>query len=156
MKHAGDGIMASFDKPANAVHAAADVQRRFAAFNADASETLSVQIGVHAGEPVEHGNDLFGATIHLAARLRSRRETIEIGVSISCASSARDDPTSFVALGERRLKRFLGKSRCSDLTAAGQLGRKPRRSYCLLRQNEPRRFAIYLKCNSALAIECRL
>ena len=62
VKHTGDGIMASFDKVANAVCAAADIQRRFAAYNADATESLSVRIGIHAGEPVEDHNDLFGAT----------------------------------------------------------------------------------------------
>ena len=39
VKHTGDGIMASFDKVQNSVRAAADIQRRFAAYNADASET---------------------------------------------------------------------------------------------------------------------
>ena len=45
IKHTGDGIMASFHNVANAVRAAADIQRRFAAYNIDASETLSVRIG---------------------------------------------------------------------------------------------------------------
>ncbi len=109
VKHTGDGIMASFDKAANAVHAAADIQRRFAAFNADASETLSVRIGVHAGEPVEHGNDLFGATVHLAARLCSEAGANEIVISDFVRELCEDDPTSFVALGERALKGFPSK-----------------------------------------------
>ena len=46
IKHTGDGIMASFDNVANSVHAAADIQRRFAAYNADASETLSARSGL--------------------------------------------------------------------------------------------------------------
>ena len=37
MKHTGDGIMAAFDKVANAVNAAADIQRRFSVYNAEAS-----------------------------------------------------------------------------------------------------------------------
>ena len=61
IKHTGDGIMASFDNVANSVRAAADIQRRFAAYSADASETLSVRIGIDAGEPVEDHNDLFGS-----------------------------------------------------------------------------------------------
>ena len=40
VKHTGDGIMASFDEVPNAVRAAADIQRHFAAYNADASESL--------------------------------------------------------------------------------------------------------------------
>jgi class 3 adenylate cyclase len=50
----------------------ADTQRRFAAYNADASETLSVRIGIDAGEPVEDHNDLFGSTVQLASRLCGR------------------------------------------------------------------------------------
>jgi Protein of unknown function (DUF4242) len=40
IKHTGDGIMASFDKVANSVRAASDIQRRFAAYNADACEAF--------------------------------------------------------------------------------------------------------------------
>ena len=81
IKHTGDGIMASFDEVTNAVRAAADIQRRFAAYNADASESLSVRIGIHAGEPVEDHNDLFGATVQLASRLCSEAEADGIVVS---------------------------------------------------------------------------
>ncbi len=63
VKHTGDGMMASFNEVADAVRAAADIQRRFAAYNADASESLSVRIGIHAGEPVADHNDLFGSTV---------------------------------------------------------------------------------------------
>jgi class 3 adenylate cyclase len=71
--HTGDGIMASFDNVANSVRAAADIQRRFATYNDDASEALSVRIGIDAGEPVEDHNDLFGSTVQLASRLCSQR-----------------------------------------------------------------------------------
>ena len=60
---------------------AADIQRRFAAYNAEASESLSVRVGIHAGEPVENRNDLFGATVQLAYRLCSEAEADGIVVS---------------------------------------------------------------------------
>ena len=47
----------------------------------EASESLSVRIGIHAGEPVEDHNDLFGATVQLAARLCSEAEADGIVVS---------------------------------------------------------------------------
>ena len=74
---------------ANSVRAAADIQRRFAAYNADASETLSVRIGIDAGEPVEDHNDLFGvdgATCVTAVR-RSRGQR-NYRFRDRCASSA--------------------------------------------------------------------
>jgi class 3 adenylate cyclase len=109
IKHTGDGIMASFDEVTNAVRAAAEIQRHFAAFNADASESLSVRIGVHAGEPVEDHNDLFGATVQLASRLCSEAEANGIVVSGLVRELCEDDAARFVALGERRLKGFAEK-----------------------------------------------
>jgi len=106
VKHTGDGIMASFDKAPNAVRAAADIQRRFAAYNSEASERLRVRIGVHAGEPVEEHNDLFGATVQLASRLCSEAEADGIVVSGLVRDLCEEDRARFVALGERRLKGF--------------------------------------------------
>ncbi|HTR12025.1 MAG TPA: nickel-binding protein [Roseiarcus sp.] len=109
VKHTGDGIMASFDKVANAVRGAADIQRRFAAYNADASETLSVRIGIHAGEPVQEHNDLFGATVQLASRLCSEAGANEIVVSDFVLELCEGDSARFAPLGERRLKGFPDK-----------------------------------------------
>jgi class 3 adenylate cyclase len=106
VKHTGDGIMASFDRPPDAVRAAADIQRRFAAYNADASESLSVRIGIHAGEPVAEHNDLFGATVQLAYRLCSEAASDGIVVSGLVRELCDEDTARFVALGERRLKGF--------------------------------------------------
>ena len=111
IKHTGDGIMASFDRVQNSVRAAADIQRRFAAYNADASETLSVRIGVDAGEPVEDHNDLFGSTVQLASRLCSEAEANGIIVSGFARELCREEDTArFVALGERRFKGFADKA----------------------------------------------
>ena len=110
IKHTGDGIMASFDNVANSVRAAADIQRRFAAYNADVSETLSVRIGIDAGEPVEDHNDLFGSTVQLASRLCSEAEANGIIVSGFARELCQEDATQFVALGERQFKGFADKA----------------------------------------------
>jgi len=109
VKHTGDGIMASFADIAAALRAAADIQRRFAAYNHDAAETLSVRIGLHAGEPVADHNDLFGATVQLAARLCREAEADGIVVSGVVRELGGGDPAWFVALGEQRLKGFAEK-----------------------------------------------
>jgi len=110
VKHTGDGIMASFANIPNAVRASADIQRGFAAFNADASESLSVRIGIDAGEPVEDHCDLFGATVQLASRLCSEAEANGIVVSGFVRQLCDDYSSRFVALGERRLKGFPDKT----------------------------------------------
>jgi class 3 adenylate cyclase len=106
VKHTGDGIMAAFDDVAHAVRAAADIQRHFFVYNRCAAESLSVRIGIHAGEPVLHHNDLFGATVQLASRLCSEAEAAGIVVSGFVRDLCDVDAAYFVALGERRLKGF--------------------------------------------------
>lgn len=69
VKHTGDGIMASFDDVTAAVDCARAIQRAFEAFNLASPEPLRVRIGIHAGEPVEDSNDLFGTTVQMAARI---------------------------------------------------------------------------------------
>lgn len=69
VKHTGDGIMASFDDVAAATECACDIQKVFSAFNLGRDERLQVRIGIHAREPVEDSNDLFGATVQIAARI---------------------------------------------------------------------------------------
>jgi class 3 adenylate cyclase len=104
IKHTGDGIMAAFDETADAVRAAVDVQRNFHGYNVGAAEKLSVRIGVHAGEPVEHHHDLFGATVQLASRLCGEAEPNEIVVSKFVRDLSGVGACSFVPLGARRLK----------------------------------------------------
>ncbi len=106
VKHTGDGIMAVFENVANAVRAAADIQRRFADYNSKASDDLRIRIGVDVGEPVSEHNDLFGATVHLAFRLCSEAEADGILVSEAVRDLCGQQLTRFVGLGERHLKGF--------------------------------------------------
>ena len=106
VKHTGDGIMAVFDDVPDAVRAAADIQWHFWLYNLNAAESLSVRVGIHAGEPLEHHNDLFGATVHLACRLCAEAEVDGIVVSGLVRELCELDKGLFVGLGERRLKGF--------------------------------------------------
>ena len=70
VKHTGDGIMASFDDVASALDCSMRIQGGFEARVADAPDTdLRVRIGIAAGEPVDHNDDLFGSTVTLASRI---------------------------------------------------------------------------------------
>ena len=81
VKHTGDGIMASFSDVAATVACACSIQQALAAFNLKSSERLQVRIGIHAGEPVEDSNDLFGAAVQIAARICQNAATESIVVS---------------------------------------------------------------------------
>jgi class 3 adenylate cyclase len=69
VKHTGDGVFASFTSVSRAVEASIEIQRGAAAMTADEGPALLVKIGITVGEPVEDSNDLFGASVNLAARL---------------------------------------------------------------------------------------
>ena len=65
VKHTGDGMFASFTSVMRAVEASIAIQR-----GASGDEgPLAVKIGITVGEPVEDSDDLFGASVNLAARI---------------------------------------------------------------------------------------
>ena len=70
VKHTGDGILASFDKVEHALSCSLDIQAGFGnrAETGD-HQPLRVRIGMAAGEPVDHNEDLFGSVVNLASRI---------------------------------------------------------------------------------------
>ena len=82
VKHLGDGIMASFASITQAVECAVAIQKAFATYNSDPNDMpLHLRIGLSAGEPVNEDNDLFGATVQLAARICAHAHPDQILVS---------------------------------------------------------------------------
>jgi len=70
VKHTGDGIMASFDDVSHALQCAAAIQDGFDARTAaGGTPELRVRIGLAAGEPVDHNDDMFGSAVNLASRI---------------------------------------------------------------------------------------
>ena len=105
VKHTGDGIMASFHGGDAAVNCACAIQHAFSDFNRDSAEKLQVRIGMHSGEPVEDSNDLFGATVQMAARLCQAAAPEAIVITEEMRNRLEGNFT-FRALGDRRLKGF--------------------------------------------------
>ncbi len=82
VKHTGDGIMASFDDVGGALDCALAIQDGFEARTASgATPDLRVRVGLAAGEPVDHNDDLFGPTVNLASRICEAAEAGHILVS---------------------------------------------------------------------------
>lgn len=105
VKHTGDGIMASFEDVAVAVDCACAIQQAFATFNLSSHERLQLRIGIHAGEPVEDSNDLFGATVQIAARICQDAASGSIVVS-QIVRDLMADACRLSELGKRQLKGF--------------------------------------------------
>ena len=106
VKHTGDGIMASFADAADSVQCARAIQQAFEAFNLASKEKLRVRIGIDVGEPIADSNDLFGATVQLAARLCQLAEPDAILVSSAVQNCIRDR-LHVTNIGSRHLKGFL-------------------------------------------------
>jgi len=105
VKHTGDGIIASFEDVAVSVSCACAIQQAFATFNLSSHERLLVRIGIHAGEPVEDSNDLFGATVQIAARICQDAASDSIVVS-ETVRGILADACRLSELGKRQLKGF--------------------------------------------------
>ena len=82
IKHTGDGIMAAFPTTSNSVEAAIAIQAKVRARNRFIPEPpLHLKIGINAGEPIVEDDDLFGATVQLAARVVDAAQSEQILVS---------------------------------------------------------------------------
>lgn len=107
VKHTGDGIMASFDEVGAALSCALAIQDGFAERNAAPPErALHVRIGLAAGEPVDRGDDLFGATVNLASRICDAAAADQVLVSDSVHEHAAGLGYRFLDAGVHQLKGF--------------------------------------------------
>lgn len=107
IKHTGDGIMAAFVSAASAVRCGIGVLQNLQSHRSSNPHLpLNVRIGLAAGEPIEHANDLFGATVQLAARLCSHAQPHQILVSNVVAELCVGKLISFEDVGALTLKGF--------------------------------------------------
>lgn len=107
VKHTGDGIMAAFHSAASAVRCGMNVQQNICQQrDANPKAPLRVRIGIAAGEPIEHHNDLFGSTVQLAARLCARAEPEQVLVSNTVAELCIGKSLPLRDVGQVTLKGF--------------------------------------------------
>lgn len=115
IKHTGDGIMASFDAPSAAVEAAVGMQQDLAERNREAATAVDVRIGISAGEPLTDGDDLFGATVQLAARLCGIASPGGITASVAVRELCLGKLIQFDEREPLHLNGFPGAVRCFDV-----------------------------------------
>jgi adenylate cyclase len=77
---AGDGVLAEFASPVQAVRCAVAVQRALERRNADlpAPRRLVFRLGLNLGDVIARGDDLYGEGVTLAARLQALAEPGQI------------------------------------------------------------------------------
>lgn len=107
VKTIGDAFMVEFAEPAPAVEWAVEVQRRLDERNATVppERVLQIRMGIHAGDVVQRGSDLFGDGVNIAARVEPQAPAG--GVAISGAvhdAVAGKVPLAFEVMEARALK----------------------------------------------------
>jgi TolB-like protein/class 3 adenylate cyclase len=104
---AGDSVLADFASAVDAVECAVEAQKAIGKENADrpADEQMRFRIGIHVGDIMVQGDNLFGDAVNVAARLEALAEPGGI-----CVSGAVQDhigtklPIEFFDLGPQQVK----------------------------------------------------
>jgi class 3 adenylate cyclase len=98
VKTTGDGFLATFASPAQAVHCARAIR--------DGVRTLGLQIraGMHTGECERVGDDVAGIAVHVASRVQSAAGADEILVSSTVREAVAGSGLRFSAREAQPLK----------------------------------------------------
>jgi class 3 adenylate cyclase len=128
VKHTGDGIMAVFDGVADALNGAVAIQEGFTKRLLEGRDPeLRVRIGVAAGQPVDHDDDIYGATVVLASRLCDAAAGGQTLVSDTVHDVGAEGGFSFRPAGRRHVKGFSDSAAVFQLVAApGTTGDVPK------------------------------
>ena len=104
---AGDSLVADFASAVDAVQCAVAVQEAIAKENAGipAAEQMWFRIGIHVGDIMVQGDNLFGDAVNIAARLEALAEPGGVCVSRVARDQIRDKlPYRFEDKGDQRVK----------------------------------------------------
>ncbi|HUP20268.1 MAG TPA: nickel-binding protein [Gemmatimonadota bacterium] len=116
IKHTGDGTMAAFPTASTAIEASMAIQRAFTAHNQRMPDrNIEIRIGMSAGEPVDEGQDLFGATVQLARRVCDAAGVGGIYVSNVVRELCLGKDFRFADMGETPLKGFADPVRLHEV-----------------------------------------
>lgn len=116
VKTMGDGFMASFASVSASVECAIELQRAFARRNETAEEPVVIRVGLNAGEPIEDGGDLFGATVIMTSRIAAAAEGGEILASDVIRGLCSGKGFLFADRGEKALRGFEDAVRLYQIT----------------------------------------
>ena len=121
-KLTGDGLLAEFASPVEAVRAALEIQEAMRAANGPAADDdrMILRIGVNLGDVVESGDDLMGDAVNVAARLESIAQPGGICVSAAVYEQIQGKLTLGAEdMGEQRVKNIPRAIHAYRLTLDG-------------------------------------
>lgn len=121
-KETGDGLLAEFASPVEAVRAAAEIQQAMRQANAAAppQRQFSLRIGINLGDVVESGDDLMGDAVNVAVRL----EALAPVGGVCLARAVQEQivgklPWAVTDLGDQRVKNIPRPIRAYSLSLDG-------------------------------------
>jgi predicted ATPase/DNA-binding SARP family transcriptional activator len=120
-KGEGDSAFAVFERPADALSAAAAIQRAVVGEPWPATVALRVRVGVHTGEAEHRRRDWYGPVVNRAARLRSLAaggQTLVSGVTAGLAADQLPETLRLLYLGRRFLQGIERPEEVWELVAA--------------------------------------
>jgi adenylate cyclase len=103
----GDGLVAEFSSPVEAVFCAVETQRRLATRNAEEPllPPMQFRIGINLGDVIIEGSDIYGEGVNIAARLEALAEPGGICISGAVFKQVRKKlDIGFDFLGDREIK----------------------------------------------------
>lgn len=101
-KNMGDGHLALFERPSDAVGAAVDLTRAMAVLG------TPIRAGIHIGEIEIRGDDVAGVSVHVGARVSGKAGAGEILVTRTIADLIAGSPFRTEEAGEHELKGLPG------------------------------------------------
>ncbi|HEY8752011.1 MAG TPA: winged helix-turn-helix domain-containing protein, partial [Tepidisphaeraceae bacterium] len=107
VKLMGDGALAEFPSVVGALQCAVEIQRQFASRHdiADGMQRLQFRIGLHLGDVIVEGDDIYGDGVNVASRLESISQPGGIVLSKQVHDHiGANVPVRFISLGEQTVK----------------------------------------------------
>ncbi len=82
VKTMGDGMLVEYDSALDATECAVAMQRRFFERNRDTTgERIEIRVGIHVGDVVHSGSDVYGDAVNIASRIEPLAEPGGVCVS---------------------------------------------------------------------------
>ena len=107
VKYTGDGFLAMFDSPVEAVRCAIVIQQTMVGRNASLprEQWILYRIGVHLGDVIVERDDIYGEGVNIAARLEGIANPGELYVSGGVYEQIKNKLVcAYQSLGDRQVK----------------------------------------------------
>lgn len=105
VKTMGDAFLVEFPSALAATECAIDIEKSLGKFNEGQSDKVLVRVGIHVGDVVHEGGDVYGDAVNIASRIMSVAESGEVCASQQVYDQVRNKISyPFSRLGVHELK----------------------------------------------------